>query len=147
MIAARMMTGTVQAVRLNSLWMSCSIVFSGCCCCSGCWWLLRLYFQSQAADADNFHGVARFDWHLAYRVPVLALNENLAGARVNARQGGRGLAQEDFTADAHGQKLRSETRADDEDEERRRHERGGNDIDQRELEGGVGAVEEHQGAQ
>ena len=85
--------------------------------------------------------------HVAYRVPVFALDEDPAAGGINARQGGDGLAEHGFAAGAHGQELRAQARADDEDEERRGHQRGGNDVHQREPEGGVGAVEEHQRAE
>src|ERR1039457_6996557 len=146
-MAARMMIGTVQALRRNNVATRSSIMFSGCLLFSGFRWVLRFDLQSQAGDADNLHRVARFDGHFAHGIPGFPLDEDLAAGRIDARQGGDRLAQHGFAAGAHGQQLRPQARAYYEEEEGRGYQRGGDDVQQREPKGGLLPVKEHQRAQ
>src|SRR6267378_2774942 len=113
--AATTITTIVHVPSLRSAAMSWSIIFP----------LLSFWFhfQRQSFDTDNFDRLIFFHDGVAHGVPKLAFDEHPAAARVNARQRGHDPAQHRLAAHAHGEKLRPQSRAHDEDEKQRRHHR------------------------
>src|SRR5881628_2432135 len=72
-MAARMISGTDHAVRLNSFFTISSIVivFS-----FSCW--LWFYLQSQSFNAHDLRRLARLDRSIADRVPVFTFDKDFA---------------------------------------------------------------------
>src|SRR5881628_2356958 len=109
-------------------------------------WVLGFHFQRQSLDADDFDGLAGFDGRFAHGVPIFTFDKHLAAARVNARKRADRLAQHRFRAGLSRSELRAQTRANDENEKRRRQHRRRNDVRQGQSEARVAAVEQHQRA-
>src|ERR1700730_1569991 len=103
-------------------------------------------FQSQTFDAYDLDGMSPIDRRIAGRGPAFTFNENLPVACINWRHGTNNLSKHCLFADLNGQTLRSESFADNENEERGRDNHAWNDIRQREPEERVSAVEKHQRA-
>src|SRR5439155_24008572 len=125
---------SLEARLINSAIISPSLVFG-------------FHSQLQSLDADDFDGLAGFDGRFAHGVPIFTFDKHLAAARVNARNRADRFAQHRFAAGLNGLELRAQSGAHDENEKRRRQRRRRNDVSQRQFEGGVVAVEQHQRAE
>jgi hypothetical protein len=85
-------------------------------CWLSCFWF---YFQSESFDGDDFGSLAGLDGSVADGIPIFAFDEDFAGVGINWAEDRDGPAQQNFFTNAHREKLRSQTRADNKNEEKR----------------------------
>src|SRR5690348_15710858 len=73
---------------------------------------LRPHFQLEPIDGHDLHRLAGFDWRIADGIPPFAFDENFSSRGIDTLGGRRDFAEHCFAAGADRQKLRAQTRAD-----------------------------------
>src|SRR5207302_9898792 len=117
MMMTRMMTGTAQPINRGNASNSSMVLFS-----------FGFQFYCQPLDRCNLTLLVFFDRRIADRVPVFALDENAAAARVDWAQCRHGFSNERFPSHFYRQQLCAQALSDDKNKERRGDECRRNDV-------------------